>query len=409
MTNWTKARLAEAVHNYTDVSPDLQEKIRKALENRWSYADYQEQVKFLTAALENNRRQQELLHRSRQYFPVVTKSSDSTPRESTLSSCAILIMAGGEGERLRESLKSKGYNENDLCDFTKATFPLPGTDKNMGTLAINLSMIAEISPRIPVVVTTGPAHSTTHRVIPRMIARHNNFGLEYIQILPQNERLHLTAEKKIAWKETPDGIALITNPDETGGPLMKLKEKSPQGETYLEELRKKGAEHIIVLQGTAVYKTDLLLKIAAAGKKHDVTGIGIQRNTYPLSDPYGTFVLTEDETSGRTLKIVEKNIADDTTRSLKNSEGNHLPFNTGFYVCAAEVLQNSTLPPFAVPDKEVLPGIRKSPKTGYAATAIVEMSEDCGVITIPSEDYGVIKTVRDLADIGKKLENFKIT
>jgi hypothetical protein len=80
---------------------------------------------------------------------------------------------------------------------------------------------------IPVIVTTGPENSVTARVIPEILKANNNFGLRNIITVQQDERIHFTNDEKAAFIITDEGSPQpVTQPDETGGPLMKLKQTS---------------------------------------------------------------------------------------------------------------------------------------------------------------------------------------
>ena len=119
-----------------------------------------------------------------------------------LEGCAVVLTAGGEGERLKTSLLARGISESDLKDFTKATWPLPGFFGDYGALQANLRLLSVLAKRngltLPVIVTTGPAGSTTARVIPEVLRRHENFGLERVLTVEQDERLHFTLDEKMA-------------------------------------------------------------------------------------------------------------------------------------------------------------------------------------------------------------------
>ncbi|ERP32159.1 hypothetical protein [Chitinivibrio alkaliphilus] len=401
MHSWTQPQLQYAIHNYAHCSPELQERIAHAVTEKYSYEAYVEEVAFKKEALCRLERTKSENTALPQGFPPTmdAQSIETTPKD--LSTSAVLIMAGGAGERLKQSLLAEGYSPEDLTDFTKATFPLPGRTDKAGTLELTLTMIRRFSPEIPVIVTTGPVGSTTARVIPDLLSRNNNFGLSNLQVLPQNERLHLTHENKIAWVENHGTVQLITSPDETGGPIMKLKSQLPKGEMVLTWLRNLGRTKTIVLQGTAVYRPEILPLMASAGTTCDALGIGISRTSFPQDDPYGSFV-----ERSRRIYIIEKDARTPHTYSLCDPAGKHLPFNTGFYVFSNSVLAEKSLPPFAVRDKEVLPDLPHAAKTGYAATDLLPLVDNSRVLTIPAEDFTVIKQSSDLPTVARAAEEF---
>ncbi len=404
MELWQESLLQNTVLNYTNQSPEIQIKIKMALSTFGSQKLYDEQVIFRDSALENMKKSQELLNGATQLFPKTIDYSNLTVEFEKLCKYGIVITAGGEGERLKESLLDEGYSEEELQDFTKATFPIPNFHEDFGALQVNLALISKISIQInhniPVIVTTGPKGTTTARVIPQILKRHNNFGLKFLKVIEQNERLHLTTDNKIAWQEESGNIRIITNPDETGGPLMKLKEES------LLWLQECSVSKIMVLQGTAIYNPNILGVIATAGVDFDGMGIGIKRETFPSDDPYGTFVLIE-KAGEKELKIIEKDIRNSTTETLV-SENAFLPFNTGFYVFDLALIAKNDLPPYATPEKIVLPTLPKAPKTGFAATDVISFAQNSGVLTISPNDFAVIKSSADLELLSQAAKEFQL-
>jgi hypothetical protein len=252
-------------------------------------------------------------------------------------------------------------------------------------------MLAELNPEIPVIVTTGPVGSDTEKIIPRVLRKNANFGVKNIEIIAQNERLHLTNENKIAFEIDEENIKPVTNPDETGGPIAKLKDGD-----ILENLEKSGIKKIMVLQGTAVYSKKIIPIIASAGQNYDGLGIGILRNEFIESDPYGTFVSINDYN----LRIIEKEVRTPQTYAIKNENGKFLPYNTGFYVFDIELLKKIEMPDYATPPKIILEGIEKSPKIGYAATDIIAFAKSPAVLTISDDDFRVIKNAEDIDILG---------
>ena len=57
---------------------------------------------------------------------------------------------------------------------------------------------------------------------PQVVKANEDFGLANLTIVSQDERLHLTQNGRIVWTKTESGPRPLTNPDETGGPLVKL-------------------------------------------------------------------------------------------------------------------------------------------------------------------------------------------
>ncbi len=397
--SWTQDQLADSVHEFSKQTASVQDAIADTINSFCSYETYLDTVTMRARALKNTEAGQNLLATATQKFPVTLSSEEVTVHLDDLKSYGIVITAGGEGERLKVSLMEQGFTAEQLADFTKATWPLPDFYEGFGALQINLALLARLSQKIgfdiPVIVTTGPANTDTARVIPAIIEKAQGFGLKNIRIIAQDERLHLTEESQIAWIEEDGKIALATNPDETGGPLMKLLEEDASGVSPLAWIESLGASRIMVLQGTAVYNPLLIEQIASAGKQFDGMGIGISRSAFPASDPYGTFVTVSDE-DGDQLKIIEKNVRNSDTESLTDQNGKFLPFNTGFYAFTTELLKNNPLPDYASPVKIIFPGYENAEKVGYAATDVIAPAEKAGVLTIPESDFAVIKTAADL-------------
>ncbi|MCL2844315.1 MAG: hypothetical protein FWE23_02545 [Chitinivibrionia bacterium] len=385
--SWTKEQIAKSVFNFGNSDKQTQEKIAEFLQNNISFDEYSRQVAKKEKAIANMKNAKNSLTGIGVKYPQHLDFSQVAVDLQDMKNCAFLIMAGGEGERLRVSLKEKGYSDDDLKDFTKATFPIPNTAYKFGALEVNLRLIAKINCEIPVILTTGPVGSDTQILIPKILKENANFGVKNLEIIAQNERLHLTSDNKIVFENGKP----ITNPDETGGPIAKLKESG-----ILENLEKKGVQKIIVLQGTAVYSKEILPIIASAGKNFDGMGIGIQRENFPEKDPYGTFVL-----AGENLRIIEKEVRTPDTYNIKNESGKYLPYNTGFYAFDINLLKNIVLPDYATPPKIILSEIEPSPKVGYAATDIIAFAKKPAVLTISNDDFCVIKNADDIDVLGE--------
>lgn len=410
MSQWTEDQLQEAVFNYNSFTQEQKSKVKALLDTSSSYDAYKKQVAFTSEAVANMVKARSILSNATQLFPDTVDESAITSSNSDLSDYGIVITAGGEGERLKESLKDEGFTHEELKDFTKATWALPNLPEETGALQINLKLIAKISEEIgvdiPVVVTTGPEGTTTARVIPEIIKKNNNFGLKNIDIIAQNEMLHLTKDLKIACKWVNAMPFLVTNPDETGGPIMKLKDDS-HGTSVLSHMKSLGVKKIMVLQGTAVYRPSLLSDIAKAGESVNGLGIGIKRDAFPSNDPYGTFVLI-DEAGTKSLRIIEKDVRNEESEKLQNESGAFLPYNTGFYAFDLELLESHSLPAYASPDKIVLEGIDKAPKTGFAATDTIASAETCAVLTISDDDFAVLKNSNDLQKLSEAVSKFNL-
>ena len=403
---WTNAELNEAVYNFSNLNNDLQNRIKEKLNSTFSYSDYLIAKDKREKAIKNREKSKNILNNATQEFPSTLSANDIKIDKNAISKFAIVITAGGEGERLRESLKKDGYTEEELTDFTKATWPIPNEKNNYGALQVTLSQIKDIEKRlnitIPIIVTTGPKGTTTDRVIPQIIKDNNNFGLN-ILIISQNERRHLTTDNKIAWIEENSNIKIASNPDESGGPLMKLLDKSDNNKSAINWIEEFGKTNIMVLQGTAVYNPILIEKIATAGLNYDGMGVGIARNTFPSDDPYGTYVLLNNN-GNKKLNIIEIDVRNSETENLKSNNGEYLPYNTGFYTFEVKLLKDNPLPDYASPKKIIFEGYDKSEKIGYAATDIIIPAKNPGVLTISGDDFAVLKNSNDLDKLSAVLK-----
>jgi hypothetical protein len=398
---WNEAPAERHIHNFAALTTNNRQKLLAYLNEHFPLATFEYQRSRQQRALHNMEMQRSILSGATQRYPSVINAQSLSLSPQNMDHCVFMFTAGGDGERLRLSLLKKGYSPDTLHDFTKATFPLPGFVRDFGALQINLALVSELcrslGRSIPVIVSTGPAGSQTARVIPQIIAAHNNFGIDQLTIVEQDERLHLTLEGKIVWIDTPSGPRPATNPDETGGPLMKIRSAiDPSAKSTLGALRESGYTRLFILQGTAVYSRDLLQQMAAAALDHDAIGVGIPRSSFPAEDPYGTYILLEKE--GReSLHIIEQDIRNDATRHVRSPNGKgFLPYNTGFYALDIDYLQKNALPDFATPPKEIIPGIPMAPKIGYAATDVFPCAARPAILTIPADSFAVIKNDQDL-------------
>lgn len=409
MDSWTIDSLQQVTSNLHLFSNQQQSEFLALMNSKYPPETYKLQLQKRRKALNLINTSRDTLNNAIQLFPPFVKWTDIEDNPEALNGFALVFTAGGEGERLRLSLLEKGYDQSALNNFTKATFPLPGFYQDFGTLQTNLAMVSSFCKTsktdIPVIVTTGPQGSITAKVIPEILRDKNYFGLSSIRVIPQGERLHFTMDEKILCCENYGRLSPLTQPDETGGPLMMLKQKDNNGESTLDWLYKHNCSKLIVVQATALYHQRLLPIIANALGSHDCLGIGILRENFPQKDPFGTFVTIIKENQKKLL-ILEQNVRNDATRSLKDPSGKyHLPFNTGFYAFKNELLTNNDLPDYATPPKEMLPGYERSPKIGYAATDLLPLADDPIILTIEPSMFGVLKTADDLkmlGELGKK-------
>ncbi len=411
MSLWTRERLAAVIEDFSSISPDRRESVLSYMNRHFPPEIYEDHRLKRRAALEHMSRSKEVLHSVTQHFPTFVAGCDQTISPSSLHGHAIVFTAGGEGERLKLSLLKAGVTESALRNFTKATYALPGFYDQFGTLHTNCVMIGtlcrELRTEIPVVITTGPEGSVTASVIPELLERFDNFGLKHLAVLPQDERLFLTNDEHVVLRN-PDSPEPLTHPDETGGPLMKLKKEGTiaPGTSVLDWLENLGCSRTIVVQATALYHRSVLPVMASALGTHDCLAVGILRTAFPSEDPYGTFVTIRDSGNRSRTVILEQDIRNETTRKITDpSKKYFLPFNTGLYAFRNDLLRNHDLPGFATPPKELRPDLPKAPKTGYAATDIVSCAEDPVVLTIEQGMFGVLKNSDDLerlTALGKK-------
>jgi hypothetical protein len=439
MNTWTIDALKNAVCNWECLDNAQVADFLEVMNQRFPPDVFQEHLDKRRRAIENAVSAKKLLDGAVQSFPDVMNYQSLDDSFENMAGFGVVFTAGGEGERLRLSLIDKGVSPESLRDFTKATYPLKGFYDDYGALQINLAMVSWICDKygidIPVIVTTGPADSITARVIPSILERRGNFGLPHVRIVPQNERLHFTVNEKIAVQLTDGRPYPVTQPDETGGPLMKLKQKIGIGNvngmnntnnnsnindvdianninggnignvdiandtnelSTLQWLASLGCEKLLIVQGTAIYEPRMLPYMSAAAKNHDCVGVGIPRANFDVKDPFGTFVVI-NKNGNRALRIVEQDIRNDETRAITDKDtGAHLPFNTGLYAIDRKLIEDNGLPDYATPPKEVLPGLPRSPKIGYAATDILPLAKRPLVLTVDPAMYAVIKTAEDL-------------
>lgn len=411
MDTWSHRLAGEQVNAFEKLNADQQELLIKLLNKRFPPSIYEENRRKLLQARRNLIQARRLLEKASQEFPRCIDSTKVAPQPDCLAGYGIVLTAGGEGERLRLSLMDRGFSMAVPEDFTKATFPFPDFLEDFGALQINLALVAEIAERfqvdIPVVITTGPEGSNTARVIADMIKRHAAFGMQNVKMICQGERLHLTADEQIAVEVRDKMPYPVTNPDETGGPIMKLKAmEGDDQKSTLDWFAGCKANKIIVLQGTAIYHPNLIPVMAEAARDFDGLGVGILRSQFELDDPFGSFVVLKTDLKEQ-LVILEQEVRSAQTYTLKDPNKRYfLPYNTGFYVFDSEVLRINDLPDYATPPKEVLPELPRAPKVGYAATDILALTRRPAVLAIQPDSYGVIKNADDLQRLADMAKGF---
>ncbi|HMD69039.1 MAG TPA: hypothetical protein VKF42_09200, partial [Chitinivibrionales bacterium] len=287
----------------------------------------------------------------------------------------------------------------------------PGFPDGYGTLHANCAVIAHLCCEgglsVPVIVTTGPKSSATARAVPEALKKFENFGLANVRILAQDECLHLTADGNIVAVCNGDSARPAVNPDETGGPFVKLLRQGEHGEPSAAEwLLSLGCSKIIALQATGLYDPSVILAMAAAGRSRDCLGVGVLRTAFGPDDPFGSFVIVKKNGRPEVLTIVEQGVRNDATRRLTDATGKYfLPYNTGLYVFDVGLLAGNPLPDYATPPKEIVASVPRSPKIGYAITDIVSFAKNAAVLAIDEGSYANLKSVDDvtrLVDLAKR-------
>jgi hypothetical protein len=409
MEKWTTKSAEKSVHAFNQLTPELKHMFIEYCNTHFPPCIFNRNLECRKQALANVKKAKDALDGITQKFPPLVNFSGIAAIPENIRNTAVILTAGGEGERLRKSLMEKGASAEQLKNFTKATFPLPDFIDGFGALQANLCLLAHLSKRngfdIPVVVTTGPEGSATADIIPEILEKHDMFGLKNVKIIKQEERIHFTADDKMAYKITDNRAYPVTHPDETGGPLMSLKREKESGKSVLSWIENLGCSGMLVLQGTGLYVPSVLFSMASALESYDCIGTGILRESFDQNDQFGTYVSIVNKTSEKVM-IIEQGIRNSTTMAIKDQTGQYfLPYNTGLYAFKNEILKNSDLPDYATPPKEVLPGLPRSPKIGYAATDIFSLSEKTAVLNVPADFFAVIKNASDLkalSDLGKR-------
>ncbi len=404
---WDTEYAKASIEDFDKLSHEQAIDLLETLNREFPPEEYEKEKECLLNAFNNRERRRDLLQKGIQGFPVcVDPETGSAPEKERISKTAVLLTAGGEGQRLKESLKQNGVSNEALADITKATYPVADSPGKPGTLHIDLLLIAgicrETGTDIPVIVSTGPAGSNTAEIIPEILRKNRGFGIKNLKSIAQGKRLHLSNNKKIVWYMKEGTPQPVTNPDETGGPVARMQRREGgEKESPISWLKRLGIEHLLVLQGTAVYKKEFIYSLIKAFPESDGIAAGIPRKSFPEDDPYGT-LLTIEHNSKKSLKIIEKDERDSETRSLKNLEDKtYLPFNTGLYRFSLRMLNEKRLPDYITPPKEILPGIQKAPKCGFAATDIISLAENPCVIKIAPDSFSVLKKKSDITEINR--------
>ncbi len=411
MEIWTIENLGPLVQGFEKLDISSQSHLLQQMNEKFPPAVFRSHLTKRHKAMKSVTACQNVLNGATQQFPPFTPWHDLPDSPLNLKGYGLVFTAGGEGERLRLSLLARGEDPKALEDFTKATYPLQNFCNNFGALHINLALIASYCKNfnldIPVIITTGPKGSVTERVIPEVLSKNSNFGLKHVVTIPQDERLHFTMDDRITFTMKNGLPVTVTHPDETGGPLMKLKQKpSPDKPSCIEWLESLGCSKLILAQATAIYDQRLLPVMASAAQKHDCLGVGVMRDTFEPNDPFGTFVTIKKDNNESTC-IIEQGVRNETSRKIKDSNNRYfLPFNTGLYALDCDLLQKSDLPDYATPPKEVLPDLPKSPKVGYAATDILPLAKKPLILTVDPKMFAVIKTAEDLSVLAEAARGF---
>jgi len=409
MNAWTIQSAQQSIYHFNSFSSEQQNQLLSYLDIHFPPSLYKQHCTFRERAVANTVQSKNVLNGAEQMFPSVVRLSEIAVDPASLAQCAIVLTAGGEGERLRLSLMARGVSAESLHNFTKATYPLSGFYRDYGTLQANLCVIASLSKKygaaLPVAVTTGPENSVTACVIPEILKRHAYFGLDSVSVIAQEERLHLTQDNQIVCTSSNGILKPVTNPDETGGPIMQLKKKIGGNESFLDRVAGMGCTKILILQATGLYAPHIILAMATAVAQRDCVGVGILRSSFPETDPFGTYVDVEKNGLHKVV-IVEQEIRNEATRQLIDASGSYLPYNTGLYAFDSSLLQSGSLPDYATPPKEIIPGIPRAPKVGYAATDLFTLAHNAAVLGISAQSFGVIKNADDLeivALLGKQM------
>lgn len=217
MDLWTNSDAEKCINDYAALNTYQKKHLCDFLNKKFPPSVYYRHVSWRRKALVNAEEAKNILARADQRYPRLFKSGEIPGLPADLAGYAIILTAGGDGVRLRTSLREQGVDEESLHDFIKATYQIAGLPREFGSLHANLAVIADLCGQagfqVPVIITTGPEGSVTSRVIPEEVAKHNSFGMSYVRTLCQGERLHLTVDEKIVYV-IADGLPWpVTHPD----------------------------------------------------------------------------------------------------------------------------------------------------------------------------------------------------
>ncbi len=410
MSNWTKELFFTHMESPERFSENEIAILLEYLNENCPLNSFLRELEERKIALKNMEETTRLLENATQKFPKAYDFSEIVFDENSLKKVAFFFTAGGEGQRLAQSLNKNDINF--LENFTKATIEIKDFPEKFGTLMINLSIVKSLSDTykidFPVIISLGPKGSTTSKVIPKEIDSFNNFGLKNIHYILQGERLHLSNEEKISLEIKNGEIKLAKNPDESGGPLKAFYDNKE----LIKNLEEKGVSKILIIQGTGIFNPDILKNTASIKANHDCYILGLPRQKFEKSDQLGTIELIE-KNGTKTLRILEAHSINDTTREIQNAEKTKfLPANTGMFLFDL-ALFSKKLPIsfYATAPKEISFSKKIAPKIGYSATDFTVFAENPAVIIISSGDFAVLKNVEnmeDLSALGKKFGLIKL-
>jgi len=410
---WTEELLEQFIYDYANYSAEDILEIIKKLNKEYPPKDVLKELLDRRSAIQENQKIKNLLKNLKDPYPKTIKLSEIKNKSVDLSSIAIVLTAGGDGERLMQSLKNEGKTEEEIKNFTKATIPLPGFADDKSTLEINLRLIQKLeeslSITIPVIVTLGPIGSKTAELIPKFLKENENFDLKKLITVPQFKRIHFSNEEKIVLDKN---LNIITNPDETGGPIVRLKYPILKNEeTGIEWLKNNGVNHVLILQAIGLYDFEIIKKIVSQKNKADLIALGIIRKEFRENDYFGTFIYLNDNEKRR-LKILESHVIDENIRSIKNNEEEFLPYNPGLYLFEISLIDNiNEIPFYASSDKEIKDGVEKAPKIGFAATDLTLIAKNPKILLIDNLNFSsLIKDYESLKEVSefRKKHNLEI-
>ncbi|MDX9970308.1 MAG: hypothetical protein RBS56_00165 [Candidatus Gracilibacteria bacterium] len=406
MTLWTKDLLLKNTESAENLSENEIAHVVDFLNENHPFDDFLREKSERKIALKNMEETKNLLENATQKYPKVYDFSEIVFDEKSLSKVAFFFTAGGEGQRLAQSLEKSGMENLHLENFTKATIHIKDFPENFGTLMINLSIIKSLSDThgvdFPVIISLGPKGSTTQKVIPEEIKAFNNFGLKNLHYISQGERLHLSEEEKISLEIKDGEIKIAKNPDESGGPLVAFY----NDKKLINDLKEKGVSKILIVQGTGIFNPDILKNISSVKGNHDCYILGLPRHKFEKTDQLGTIEIIEKDGKD-TLRILEAHSINDTTRQIQDpTHTAYLPANSGMYIFDLAFFSNSLpISFYATAPKEISFSKKLSPKIGYSATDFTTFAKNPAVILISDKDFAVLKNVEnmeDLSTLGKK-------